>query len=239
MSTSIIVVIGVAAGLLVLAAGMLFELSGKNRKTPPTLQQVSHGLTTPAIALLVAVFGLIIFGVVYVATFFMNIEPTEPVPTVTSAPALNVCADIGDTAHPADQPVVLRPYRVTVVDYDGTRHPWHNRLPDKIRAAGRETPDVVVCVTENREKIVEDCPYYDAAYSEDYYLFSIQRIAIYNDVFLVNPNTGTVFSVLRVWGTTPEYCPDATKGEPGTVEKRYGDPPEYEAFYTELAKAVE
>ena len=238
MSTSVIVVIGVAAGLLVLAAGLLYELSGKDRKTPPTVQQVSPGLTTPAVVVLVAVFGLIIFGVVYVATFFSNIEPGKPTVRAASTETPRLCANIGDTAHPADQPVVLRPYRVTVVDYDGTRHPWHNRLPDTIRAADRETPDVVACVTENREKIVEDCPYYDYGYSSGY-LFSIQRIALYNDVFLLNPNTGTVFSVLRIWGTTPEYCPDTAMGEEGTVEKRYGEPPEYEAFYTELAKAVE
>lgn len=230
MPTSLIAIIGGAAGILVLGIGLLLEFSGR--------QPASQRPNVVAILVLAGVFGLVGVSAVYVAISYMGDDSPRAAARAYINEAAELCDNIGDTSSPANQPRAVRPYRVAVVDYTGSWHAWHYELPDRIRSDERDTTDAVVCVTENRQEVVEDCPYHSMDPGNNY-LFSVQRIAIYNDVFLLNPTNGQVFSVLRVWGTAPAYCPDTTQGERGEVEKQYGGYPAYDTFYGELMKAIQ
>lgn len=247
MSVTVLVILGALAGGLILVGGVLIELADRGR--PPQASRTaradsfSRSDTRDSAALtvlgVVAALAMVVcLGVVALGVAVSSRASDGAV----SDDVADLCAGIGRTASIDHRPAAPRPYRVAVVDHDGDQHEWHNRLPDLVRADAPDAIDALACVTEDREMIVEDCPYYPYSFAgtdESETVFSVQRIAIYNDVFLLNPASGEVFAVLRVWGTAPEACSAYKMGERDSVTPEHGEPPEFTTFYAELGKAIQ
>ncbi|MBN2305276.1 MAG: hypothetical protein JXQ72_12395, partial [Anaerolineae bacterium] len=118
---------------------------------------------------------------------------------------------------------------------DETRHGWHIKLPDEVRANNKAETDIVVCVSEERKNIVENCPYYD---DNNNRIFSVNRVQRYHDIFLLNAETGGLIRTFQVTGGMPGTCPETKMGERGKADTINGSQPEYDNFWYQLRQVI-
>ncbi|RPJ02524.1 MAG: hypothetical protein EHM39_01655 [Chloroflexi bacterium] len=122
----------------------------------------------------------------------------------------------------------IRPFKLVVMNLDGKRHSWHDRLPEEMRAGDRAEIDLVACVGDKQYyEVIESCDYVDSQTGGE---FIIKRIQYYKNVYLLNPDTGQPAKILRAWGSAPEYCPDEIYGKDNLT---CGEP-SYSYFYEVL-----
>ncbi len=156
----------------------------------------------------------------------------------------DMCGRVSGEASMANLPLTARPYGVVIMDNDGTRHSWHRKLPDEVRANNQSQTDIVVCISDEREEVVESCVYDRVSYGltgrsvDPSQTMVVQRQQIYQDVFLLNPDTGAVIQTFRVAGSAPKACPSNISGESGDVKSIQGSDPEYEAFFYQLQQFI-
>ena len=122
----------------------------------------------------------------------------------------------------------IRPFRLVVMKLDGRQHSWHDKLPEEMRAEDRDSIDLVACVGDKRYyDVIESCDYVDGMTGG---VYTIKRIQYYQNVYLLNPDTGQPAKILRAWGSAPEYCPDEKYGKDNLT----GGEPSYSYFYEVL-----
>jgi hypothetical protein len=122
----------------------------------------------------------------------------------------------------------VRPFQIVVMNLDGRRHSWHDKLPEEMRAEDRDSIDLVACVGDKKYyEEIESCDYTDSMTGGQ---FTIKRIRYYKNVYLLNPDTGQPAKVLRAWGSDPEYCPDPVYSKDNLT----GGEPSYSYFYEVL-----
>lgn len=148
----------------------------------------------------------------------------------------DMCNHISGPASQANLGLVARPYRVVVMETNGTRDDWHDQLPDEVQAEDKASTDVVVCVLKDRTKLIESCPYTGmGGGSVTNYVHRVQQ---YYDVFLLNPEHGGIINSFQVFGSMPSACPGIEGFSGNESETRSGYPPEYEDFWYMLRQLI-
>lgn len=137
----------------------------------------------------------------------------------------------GGQANLNNAPFEDKPWRVVVMDED-RRHSWHKDLPAEARAEDRAALDLVVCVLEKHKQVVGDCPYLSTGGTQ----FNIRRVQAYQDLVVLNVESGRRVADLRVWGAAPGPCPDTYFGT--TNDTIDGSDPQFRDFYYVIMNLV-
>jgi len=125
-----------------------------------------------------------------------------------------------------------KPWHALVIEGD-KQHLWHNRLPDEVRATGRDSVDAVICLSPTRSAVVEECAARTIVAEEH----TIPRIQYYRDVTIFSAQTRQPIGTLRVYGAAPQDCgPFVQVTQKGVVFK--GEQPTFRNFYDTIINVL-
>lgn len=135
---------------------------------------------------------------------------------------------VSGSASAINAPTSAKPWQALVLDGEH-KSKWHGDLPKEARADSRDEVDVVVCVTDKRKSKVGECPRVSVDGSS---YFVLDRMQFYQDLYVFNPDTGQLITMLQVWGAPPGPCPDLRVGSKS--EDIEGQDPVFRDFYYTL-----
>jgi hypothetical protein len=232
MDTTMLILLVAGGGALVLIiAGVLLNSSSEKQQPTRRAAPTSSGGSKLGVIIL----GLIVLAIgAGVAVYFIATEmEKDEVRDKYGDQIADVCKNPAGSANPANLPAAAPPWKVVVIDEDGTRDYWHRVLPDDRRADDQASTNMVVCL-DNHEQVVEECKYTSR---------TLQRIQNYVDVTVFNAENFQPITTFQVWGSTPGVCPELvtrnTSDPEGDDPGGYGEKEYFNTFYTELMKTVQ
>ena len=104
------------------------------------------------------------------------------------------------------------------------KHGWHDDLPDDLRADSLEEVDLVICMGEEGEIVLETCEYTQTGDPRQPVLFRVQLVRPTVNIIILNRQTGQRIVEIPVGGSTPPQCPQRDRVERGTTKLQVGDP---------------
>jgi hypothetical protein len=172
-------------------------------------------ITLIAALVIIGIFAAVIFYVLQMQERQALIDAYgEDVVAMCKAPG-------GGTSNRANVPASPRPWKVLLLTHgDEVKHEWHDDLGPDLRADDKEELAIVVCVHEQKERVVEEQPY---ALERGGGTFVVQRVQYYVDIVLLNAETGRRIAEFPVQGNPPDPLPDYYRGSQGSIEKLYGE----------------
>jgi len=124
-------------------------------------------------------------------------------------------------------PTTVGPYKSILIGIgEDTIHDWQDLLPAEVQAKNRAELDLVFCVGEIRDEVVEECPYYN----ETGYVFGVRRFQPFIPVGVINPQTNRLIAELKVIGGPPRNCEARREDERNTITNYDGVAPNENAF---------
>ncbi len=230
MNTQLILLVAGAGAVVLIIIGVLMDSGEKKVAPKPVAQAKPKRSRLPTIVL-----ELILLAIVAAVAYYLVVIEMEKrdVRQKYGTAIADMCKNPGGIASAANLPTAAAPWKVVVLDGDGTRNGWHNKLPVDRRAADQASTQIVACV-QGHKQIIATC---------EYATRKLDRIQYYADVTLMNPETGLPITAFQVWGSTPRDCPELVTRNTGTFK---GDDPAgsayakyYDMFYSELMKTVQ
>ena len=230
MDTKLILLIVGAGAVVLIAIGALMDSGEKKAVPKPEVKAKPKRSKLPAIVL-----GLIVLAIAAGVAYYLVLVEMEKreVRQKYGAVIADMCQNPSGIASSANLPTAALPWKVVVLDDDGTRNSWHNKLPADRRATDQASTQIVACV-QGHKQVIATC---------EYTTRTLDRIQYYADITLMNPETGLPITTFQVWGSTPRDCPELVTRNTGTFK---GDDPAgsasakyFDAFYTELMKTVQ
>ncbi len=247
-----LIIAAIAVGGTLVVVGLILELTGGQKPVtdpdnPAYMASTQMGRSTQQsssnsglLVVIVLVAAVVLVGAVAVFTdeglsSVENLLRGDPYENEMG----DICQSLDGSVDTLQMPQQPGPWKVAVVNSKGDWHSWYKSLPADRKATDVESTDVLACVSGNRELIKEDCPYTSdgRGVTGQKIYFTIRRITLYNDVFLVNPQTQQTFRIIKVYGGEPPLCPDQAR-KPEGINKERGSKPRYDTFYNQLLTAI-
>ena len=78
-------------------------------------------------------------------------------------------------------------------------HIWNNYLPEEWLPSSVHATELVLCVEEEKEELIQRCQYHPVG--------SFSRYQYYIPLRLLEARTGKIVSTYKIWGGIPPFCP--------------------------------
>jgi len=94
---------------------------------------------------------------------------------------------------------------IVILNLEGKKHSWTNKVPEEWRPLTVEHTELVACIGKNEEKLVQDCDYNIGP--------NVKRYEFHVDLYLREAKTAREVSSVNLSGSTPDKCKQSERVE--------------------------